>query len=111
MPALPDDVSSVSDRYTHLAELCRESAAKARMAEVARSLRKLAANYERRAREVLAAAAPIKARAVKAKRSNRVPKLVAVEAAAASEGRPLFRFADLRRKAGLGAHKAEHGSD
>lgn len=110
MPALPDDVSSVSDRYTHLAELCRESAAKARLAEVARSLRKLAANYERRAREALAVARP-KVKPAKAKRSNRLPNLAMVEAVAATEGRPLFHFADLKRKAGLGAHKAEHGSD
>ena len=107
MPALPDDVSSVSSRYTRLAELCRESAAKARLAEVARSLRKLAANYDRRAREVIAAARP-KAKPVKAKRSNRVPKMAAEQAAGS---RPMFRFADLKRKARLGRQKSEHSSD
>ena len=86
MPALPDDVSSVSDRYAHLAELCRESAAKARLAEVARSLRKLAANYDRRAREGLAA-------------EEAVPR------------RPMFRFAKSKRKAGLGRQKSELSSD
>ena len=108
MPALPDDVSSVSSRYTRLAELCRESAAKARLAEVARSLRKLAANYERRAREVLASARP-KVKPMRVKRTNRVPKLAVMETE--PPARPMFRFADLKRKAGLGAHKAEHGSD
>jgi hypothetical protein len=108
MPALPDDVSSVFSRYTRLAELCRESAAKARLAEVARSLRKLAANYDRRAREVLPAARP-KVKPMRVKRTNRVPKLAVMETEPAA--RPMFRFADLKRKAGLGAHKAEHGSD
>jgi hypothetical protein len=107
MPALPDDVSSVSSRYAHLAELCRESAAKARLATVARSLRKLAANYDRRAREVLAAALP-KVEPAKAKRSNRIPKMSAEQA---TESRPMFRFADLKRKAGLGRQKSEHSSD
>jgi hypothetical protein len=106
MPALPDDVSSVSSRYTRLAELCRESAAKARLATVARSLRKLAANYDRRAREGLAEA-ETELKPVKAKHSNRMPKLAVAEA----EARPMFRFADLKRKAGLGRQKSEHSSD
>jgi len=83
MPALPDDVSSVFTRYTRLAQLCRESAAKARLATVARSLRKLAANYDRRARQALAAAEPVIGK---------------------SRGEPMFRFVDSERTAGTGAH-------
>lgn len=107
MPALPDDVASVFSRYTRLAELCRESAAKARLATVARSLRKLAANYDRRAsEEVEARAGPESATG---RRSNRVPPMAKPKAEA--EARPMFRFADPKRHAGLGIQKSEHGSD
>lgn len=107
MPTQPDDVASVFSRYTRLAELCRESAAKARLATVARSLRKLAANYDRRASEEVAGRAGPES--ATGRRSNRAPPIAKPEAEA--EGRPMFRFADLKRNAGLGIEKSEQGSD
>lgn len=109
MPALPDDVSTLSSRYTRLAELCRESAAKARLPGVVKALSKMAESYDRRARQALAAGRS-KVKPVKARPRTRIPKPPMQEAEAPA-ARPLFRFAELKRKAGLGAHTAEHGTD